>query len=166
MTRARSYLLAIACAVVLLSTRASAISPAYLLVYGGTLPAPSVVAIRAADRTDFLWDAISRGGARLRGDTVLHGTIPAGLEQRRYISVAIFWGMPTAQSVMKPENASQHARIYLPTTSEPAVVVATTPDMSGMPAPVPAQPDGFVAGWTVTPAELDALRAMGVPGLS
>jgi hypothetical protein len=101
--------------------------------------------------TSFLWSPVNGGagyGCRERG------TLPAGLEGRRYMSIAIFWGRFDPATV-KPSDASQHGRIYLATGVEPAAIVITPPNMAGAgggppdPVPVPTSLDAFCAGWTL-----------------
>ena len=56
------------------------------------------------------------------------GSVPDGLSGRAHLNFAIFWGRwnepPTT-----PEGGSPHGRLYLPTETEPAVVVVTAPWM-------------------------------------
>jgi len=92
------------------------------------------------------------------------GTLPPNLEGRRYVSVAIFWG-PSDATGLKPSDASQHGRIYLPTASAPAAIVITFPNMDstgGPPqsVPVPTSLEEFIAGWTLSPEQTAQLRRL------
>jgi hypothetical protein len=88
----------------------------------------------------------------------------SSLRNRPYVNLAIFWG-PYDADQFKPENASQHGRLYLPTASEPAVVVATTPDMQKRSNPIPKELAGFAAAWSLGPQDLTTLKGLGFPGL-
>src|SRR4029079_6333232 len=102
--------------------------------------------------TSFLWSTVN-GGVPYASNR--RGTLPPGLDGRPYVNIAIFWGRVKAE--LKPADASQHGRIYLPTSSAPAAVVITFPIMTKMdgsqpdPVPVPTSLDQFVAGWTLSP---------------
>ena len=80
------------------------------------------------------------------------------------MSLAIFWGQYDAKEI-KPENASQHGRFYLPTASAPALVVVTAPDMQKKSNPIPKELVGFRAVWTLSPQDLTTLKALGFPGI-
>jgi hypothetical protein len=86
------------------------------------------------------------------------------LKNRPYVNLAIFWGQYDADQ-FKPENASQHGRLYLPTASEPAIVVSTVPDMQKKSNPIPKELGDFAAVWTLAPQELTTLKSLGFPGL-
>lgn len=92
-------------------------------------------------------------------------------EGRRYVKLAMFWDYrvwqkfiddPTQLRTLKPEQASQHARLYLPIGSQPAIVVAT--QQRDEVAPVPSQIGDFAAGWILSPSDLKFAQALGVPG--
>ena len=144
----------------------AAVSPSAVLVYGGQLPKP--VLLRPASPADFpafgllWWQAgpYSRPTRTVQGEPRLL----SDLKDRPFVNLAIFWGQ-YAPDQFKPENASQHARLYLPTTSEPAVVVATTPDMQKKSNPIPKELGGFAAVWTLGTQELTSLKSLGFPGL-
>jgi hypothetical protein len=86
------------------------------------------------------------------------------LGTRPYVNLAIFWGQYDADQ-LKPDKASQHGRFYLPTASEPAIVVSTMPDMQKRSNPIPKELVGFAAVWTLGPQELTTLKHLGFPGL-
>ncbi len=143
-----------------------AISPSAVLVYGEKLTQP--VLLRPAGPADFpafgllWWQAgpYSRPTRTVQGEPQLL----SDLKDRTFVNLAIFWGQ-YASDQFKPENASQHARLYLPTASEPAVVVATTPDMQKKSNAIPKELGAFVAVWTLGSQELATLKGLGFPGL-
>jgi hypothetical protein len=128
------------------------------MFYGGELDVPIVQALPIGSAT-FLWNTYRTGG-----------TIPKGLEGRTYVKYAIFWGRWEKKS-LTPEAASQHGRLYLPTASEPAVVVLTDAVMDdGSPShpaarPIPVELGGFKMGWPVNAEDLATAKRLGVPGL-
>ena len=199
MTRAkyRSWLLGVAVLWLLVSTPVWAISPTMIMIYGDGLQNPIVA--RAQDPSEFsvyefLWNAM-RGGTF--DGTRWTGNLPKGLNGRPYVKVAIFWGLgPFADSValaralgnpdlpkqLKPEDASQHGRLYLPTASEPAAIVLTWPAMfrpkgtrceaptppsaeAPCPVAVPADLGEFKAGWVLNSQDLATAKWLGIPGL-
>jgi hypothetical protein len=143
-----------------------AVSPWAVMVYGGKLEQP--ILLRPASPADFpafglLW---------WKAGSYLHPTrtvqcdpqLLSGLRNRPYVNLAIFWGKYEPDQ-LKPENASQHGRLYLPTVSEPAIVVSTVPDMQKKSNPIPKELEGFAAVWTLGPTELTTLKGLGFPGL-
>jgi len=158
--------------VVVLSLLASrqlfAVSPSYIMFYGDQLAAPVVLKMTPQTTSEFLW-SYSRpfklvGGVRTR-------EIPGGLDGRPYLKYAVFWGrwndVPAG-----PEGASQHGRFYPATSTAPAAVVVTSPDMEAPPPaehpPARAIPSallGFWGGWELTAADIASAKALGVPGL-
>ena len=78
------------------------------------------------------------------------------------MNLAIFWGK--YDTGLKPEEASQHARLYLPTASEPAMIIATPPDMQVKSNPIPATPQGFATAWILSQPQLSAIKDLGFPG--
>ena len=143
-----------------------AISPSAVMVYGEKLGPPIV--LRPASPADFpafgllWWNA----GSYLHPTRTLQGDpqLLSDLSKRSYVNLAIFWGRYDADQ-LKPENASQHGRFYLPTASEPAVVVSTVPDMQKKSNPIPHELKGFAAAWILSPQELTTLKGLGFPGL-
>ena len=174
--RYRSWLLGVALLSLFGLRLVSAIGPTFLIVYGDRLPAPVVVQFTATSPAGFLWDT-RRGGATVYvNGSLQHGTIPNGLSGRAYLKVAIFGLAGNLTLTWKPEDASQHARLYLPTPSEPAVIVATAPYMDQPePRPIPEDLDehrntlghqvGFVAGWLLNAEDLANAKRVGIPGL-
>jgi hypothetical protein len=134
------------------------------MVYGENLGQPMV--LRPASPADFpafglLWSGrYSNPPRTVPGEPELLDR----LRNRPYVNLAIFWGLYDAEQ-LKPENASQHGRFYLPTASEPALVVSTAPDMQKKSNPIPKELSGFTAVWTLGPQELATLKGLGFPGL-
>jgi hypothetical protein len=141
----------------------SAIGPSLLMFYGGGLAQPIVVSPGnpSITPTGYLWNPATGGASygSWRG-----ATIPANLEGRAIVNMAIFWGRIDDRSALKPSDASQHGRIYVPTETDPPVVVVTAPLMREPgPVPVPTTLGQFLAGWKLTPeqtAELKRLAAL------
>lgn len=148
------------------SMPASAISPTAVMVYGEKIAQPIV--LRPGSPADFpafgllWWQAgpYARPTRTVQGDPQLL----SALRNRPYVKLAVFWGRYEPDQ-LKPESASQHGRFYLPTASEPAVVVSTVPDMQKKSNPIPQDLEGFAAVWTLNPQELAALKSLGFPGL-
>jgi hypothetical protein len=164
----------------------SAIGPGFFLVSGDRMAQP-IALCPGIGHGEFLWGG-DRRRVRTNGGGVLpfmvaaareRPPLPPGLEGRAYLNVAIFWGRDPHLCRIKhpdaakadPTDASQHGRLYLPTASAPAVVVATFPAMAsnGGGAPegrsVPTSLDEFIAGWELSAAHVALLREFGVPGL-
>ena len=147
------------------SMPAGAISPTAVMVYGAKLSKP--ILLQPASPADFpafglLWWQAGRYSNPTRtvsGDPELLKS----LSNRPYVNLAIFWG-PYEPDQFKPENASQHARFYLPTASEPAIVVSTVPDMQKKSNPIPTELARFAAAWTLSPQDLTTLKGLGFPG--
>jgi hypothetical protein len=143
-----------------------AISPWGVMVYGEKLRQP--ILLRPASPADFpafglLW---WKAGSYANPNRTVLGEpqLLSDLKNRPYVNLAIFWGQYDADQ-LKPENASQHGRLYLPTASEPAIVVSTVPDMQKRSNPIPKELAGFAAVWTLAPEELATLKSLGFPGL-
>src|SRR5258708_1711464 len=111
--RYRSWLLGVAVLSLLATKQLLAVSPSYVMFYGGQLDAPIIQALPEGPASEFLWSPYRVGG-----------TIPKSLEGRPYVKYAIFWGRWEKES-LAPEAASQHGRLYLPTRSEPGMAVIT-----------------------------------------
>ena len=143
-----------------------AISPTAVMVYGGKLG--QEVLLRPASPQDFpafglLWWQAGRYSNPTR-TVQSEPQLLIDLKERPYVNLAIFWG-PYARDEFKPENASQHGRLYLPIALEPAIVVVTGPDMQRKSNPIPKELGGFTAVWTLGPQELTTLKGLGFPGL-
>jgi hypothetical protein len=139
----------------------SAIGPAAIVLHGGDLQAP-VVLHPAMGTLGFMWGA----GTRYDHSKT---AIPTGLEGRRYVSYDVFWGR-FEEDQLKPEAASQHGRLYLPTADKPAALVLTDPVMNdptpsatrAQVRPIPSQLEGFTSGRALTPSETAILVAAGI----
>ena len=162
--RVPSRILPIALLVFVAIAPLSAIGPSVLMFYGGDLKEPIFVfpGNPSYNPTTFIWSPVN-GGVTPGSGT--RGTLPPNLEGRRYVSVAIFWG-PSDATGLKPSDASQHGRIYLPTASAPAAIVITFPNMAsstgGPPesVPVPTSLGEFIAGWTLSSEQTTRLRQL------
>jgi hypothetical protein len=165
MTRARggSWTAGVAILLVLASKSVTAIGPAAILLHGGGLHAPIVVRPQIGSFI-FMW------GGGTRYDNHSGAAIPSGLDGRRYLDYDIFWGRFEPEE-LKPEAASQHGRLYLPTANQPAAVVLTSPVMTNPDPgatraearPIPGRLEDFVSGRVLTPGETAMLVAAGVP---
>lgn len=166
MARARfgSRVLGLAILLLCSSTAVFAIGPAAIVLHGGELQSP-LVTHPAIGSLHFMWGAGTPYYDRSQTD------IPSGLEGRRYFSYDVFWGR-YAPEELRPQVASQHGRLYLPTADKPAVVVLTFPNMVNperdpslrvRPVAIPSQLDGFAFGRALTPAETAELVAAGIP---
>jgi len=154
--RLASFVVVTSLLVAIISVELRAIGPAILMFYGGDLKEPVLVfpGNPSSNPTDFIWNPVHGGVPYASGK---RGTLPANLDGRRYMSVAIFWGRYDP-ATLKASDASQHGRIYMRTASEPTVIVITAPHMANVkdrtanpePVPVPASLDEFIAGWTST----------------
>ena len=137
-----------------------AISPSYVMVYGGARSSPLLVRVSHEDPTSFLWETRAR-----RDGAIDRGSLATRLNGRRFVKFAVFWGrwneMPT-----DAKAASQHGRLYLPTATEPAVVVVTGPVMEDVGAshpaarPIPEDLNGFLGAWALTADELALARSL------
>lgn len=167
MTRARvgSWILGVAVLLLFVTRTTSALGPAFIVIHGGPLQAPIV--IRPGEgRLMFMWQA-GNVYERIRPENM---TIPAGLQDRRYLDYDVYWGNFTPED-LKPEAASQHGRLYLQTPTEPPAVVTTEPYMiSADPnakradaTPIPSGLGGFASGRALSTDEASALVAAGVP---
>jgi len=164
MTRARvgSWILGVATLVLFVSRSLSAVGPAAILIHGGELPA--IIVYPNIGSFQFMW-----AGGVPHYDTQ-RAAAPTGLEDRRYLEYDVFWGRFEPEE-LKPEAASQHGRLYLPTADRPAAVVLTNPNMTGREpgatraeaTPIPSQLKDFVFGRVLTPSETAALVAAGIP---
>ena len=154
----RLWLLGVTLLSLLATKQLFAVGPSYVMFYGGQLEAP-IIQAPSIESAKFLWDPYRAGG-----------TIPNSLEGRPYVKYAIFWGRWEKQS-LTPEAASQHGRLYLPTRSEPGMVVMTEAWMDdGSPdhpaaRPIPEDLKGFWKAWPASAGDLAIAKRFGVPGL-
>ena len=163
MTRARlgSWTLGVVVLWLFVSRSVTAIGPAAIVVHGGGLQAPIVVRPEIGSFV-FMW-----GGGTRHYDNQ-SGALPSGLDDRRYVDYDVFWGRFEAEE-LKPEAASQHGRVYLPTADQPAAVVLTPPVMTNSEpsatraraTPIPSEMTDFVLGRVLMPCETSGLLAAG-----
>jgi hypothetical protein len=191
--RSRAWLLGVALLSLLASQAVWAISPTLFLIYGDGLQNPIIA--RPQDPSEFssyqfLW---WRAGTPYAQRTTW--TPPAGLNGRPYLRVAIFWGLgpfedyaalvralgsPDLLKQMQPKDASQHGRLYLPTATEPAVMVVTHPMMQRLkgthcesrtppsddapcPVAVPSKIEDFSASWRLDFDRQALANWLGIP---
>jgi hypothetical protein len=180
----RSWLLGLALLSLFFSKPVLATSPTFAIFYGGNLRGRVLVNFVPDDNggfawdSRFLWDTSGRGGTSCQNGALQRGVIPNGLSGRPYVKFAIFWGAVDPNQA-KPEQASQHGRLYLPRMSEPAVVVSTPPFLGESEdsclrnralgpfgaRPIPEDLGGFVAGWVLTTEDIVTAMHLGIPGL-
>jgi hypothetical protein len=162
-TRFGSWTLGVAILVLLVSQSMSAIGPAFVVLHGGALQNP-IVLRPAIGSLMFMW-----AGGTPHYDTE-KADPPTGLDGRRYLDYDVFWGRFEPEE-LKPEAASQHGRLYLPTANQAAAVVLTGPAMTSpdpretraRATPIPSQLRDFLYGRVLTSRETAALVAAGVP---
>lgn len=179
----RSWLFGLALLSLFLSKPLLASGPTFAIFYGGNLRDRVLVNLDPSDNggvwdSRFLWDTFARGGASCQNNVLKRGNIPSGLNDRRYVEFAIFWKAVDPKQA-KPEQASQHGRLYVPTISETAVVISTAPflgesedscirnrTLGPMGArPIPEDLGGFVGGWVLTREDIATGVRLGIPGL-
>lgn len=165
MTRARfgSWIFGVTVLLLCVSQSTSAIGPAAIVLHGGTIQSPIVLRPNIGSFV-FLW------GGGTRYDQGRATAIPTDLDGRRYLEYDVFWGWFEPEE-LKPDAASQHGRVYLPTSNQPAAVVLTGPNMHNpepgatraKAVPIPSQLKDFVFGRALAPHETAALVAAGIP---
>ncbi len=163
--------------VVCLSTvaRVGAAAPSIIMIYGGPLQVPILMRHEVTSDLPRLASFWCGSGRSARQPT------PA-LEGRPHLKVAMFWGIdiwsdPSAfdrlAPTLRPENAHQHGRLYLPASGEPAVMVSTdymrvnTSIRPPAPVvrPVPSDLGDFEFKCLPDAQTLALARSLGVPGL-
>jgi hypothetical protein len=160
--RVGAWILGVAILVLVVSGSMSAIGPAAILVHGGDLP--PIVVYPQTGTFHFMW-----AGGVPHYDTQ-RGAAPTGLDGRRYLDYDVFWGRFEPDE-LKPEAASQHGRLYLPTADRQAAVVLTNPNMTSHEpgatraerTPIPSQLKDFAFGRAITASETAELVAAGIP---
>jgi hypothetical protein len=154
-----------------------AAAPAIIMFYGDPLERPLFVTPRSP-ALDFLF--FGRDSA----PPVLNET---DLKDRAFVKVAMFWGGDWRKyvddrqllSTLRPEDANQHGRLYLPTATQPAVALKTpgygclSTTRQGRPRaapgpppawPMPIDPQDLVCAVKLTTADAQAARDLGIPG--
>jgi hypothetical protein len=121
--RPRLIALALAAAA---SVPISAAGPSIIMIYGGPLAQPIFIVQKTVDdlrRYAFLW--CGNGGSRVPAEELAH---------RQHLSLAIFWiaeawtdeaAAQRLTKTLRPEDAAQHGRLYLPAGERSAVTVVT-----------------------------------------
>jgi len=132
------------------------------MFYGESLPEPVFITIKNgedANKYDPLFEC--------RGD----GILPKGIGTRPFVNLAMFWGKwerqvadPSLLAELVPTSAPQHGRLYLPTKTEPALLIRTQ-IRNGDPVPIPQAPTGFELRCAISEQGTSFLRQAGVPGL-
>jgi hypothetical protein len=147
--------------------------PSVLMVYGDTLPRPIIIVKENPGDHHYL---SCMGSQFIDRDQASAGP---------FLNIAIFW-LPSPEAVtqellgrLKPEEASQHARLYLPSKDRRASVVVTpyssqpgvrvpgydTEQFTPIPRPVPREVSEFTKGCWLTDSDLAAARKSGITGL-
>ena len=173
----RTAVMFVAC--LLLATRVLpvlAAGPAITMIYGDRLPKPLFALYSGVD--DFYTlGFLTCAGSQNRVPLTEMGSRP-------YLRLSSFWNHNELSkyradlsllSQLKPEGAFQQGRLYLPTASEPAIVMSTgvlgappgwNPDVSGEfpPRPVPTAIKEFGKACSLAPADIAVARRLGIPG--
>ena len=153
--------------------------PTIIMIYGEPLSEPVFVTGNGLrfQRFSFLFDNYHASP-----------TLLGELDERPYVSVAMFWGGRWVRYLgdqdrltgLDRAQASQHGRLYPPTDNRGAVAVMTpvftgapcSPPGSGLglalgvdePRPVPGDAGEFTCSVQLTDNDLQALRETGIPG--
>jgi hypothetical protein len=106
---------------------------------------------------------------------------PEAFVGRTFVKLAMFWRGDLWESAafervaptLRPEEAHQHGRLYLPRDGAPALVISTdfvqfdptTEPPSPVARPIPASPNGFTVSCLPGAQALAVARSLGVPGL-
>ena len=139
----------------------SAVSQSISMIYGGQNPI-FVTFRQVSDMETYAFLTCARSDPAKVKD----------LGRRPFLRIASYWNAnvwkkylddPNLLPELKPESANQHGRLYLPTPTEPAMVVSA--DFTFESAPIPSRPEDFVKSCTLTPDDLAVARRLGVPGL-
>ena len=140
----------------------SAVSQSISMIYGESSQKPVFVTFRqVSDMETYAFLTCARSEPVKVRD----------LGTRPFLRIASYWDAnvwkkylddPNLLPGLKPESANQHGRLYLPTPTEPAIVVSA--DFTFGSAPIPSASEDFVKSCTLTPNDLDAARRLGIPG--
>jgi hypothetical protein len=137
--------------------------PAIAMIYGTPLDRPIVVVPKEV--SDLRTYAFLSCAASTPGSI-------GELGDRRFVRIAHYWDTavwkkyldnPTRRTELRPEAANQHARLYLPTSTDRAIVVAT--DFSLGPMPVPSSSADFFKACFLTEKDTQTALGIGIPGL-
>jgi hypothetical protein len=157
---ARRSLLVVLFAGLAFQSSPMAASPSIVLVYGGDMERAITVRVDSED--------VARSTLFLYG-LASDGAVSQSLAGRPYVNVAMFWGPSWAEhlkdqnrlSQLRPLDANQHGRLYLPTGIDPAVMLVT--HIRGA-AFGEATMQDFTSGWTIDDAGRQGARRIGIPG--
>ena len=139
-----------------------AANPAIVMVYGERLPAPIYLVSTYVDDMvpyEVLWNW---NGAERTSES---------LTDRPYLKIAMFWGFrdyadiianPARRSELKPEQASQHGRLYLPTATKPGMVLVTAFSGTG-PKAIPATVSEFSSMRLIDQSFVPVAQGLGIP---
>lgn len=140
-----------------------AAGPSIIMVYGGSLQKPiSVVLKEVSDLSTYAFLSCGSGSGTVKD-----------VPNRPYVRIAMFWNKylwerylrdPNLLPQLKPEQANQHGRLYLPTSTEGATVVATTFKFNES-VPVPENVTEFTTRCLLTAQDVETSRRLGIPGL-
>jgi hypothetical protein len=157
-----------------------AASPSIIMIYGEPLERPLfVTGYSVTPRLGFLF---------FGRDTAPPAVTEADLKDRAFLKVAMFWGGDWWKyvedrrqlSALRPEDANQHGRLYLPTATQPAAALktpgftclsTTRQDLrrvaSGPPPAwpmMPIDPKDLVCAVKLTTPDAQVARELGIPG--
>ena len=99
------------------------------------------------------------------------GRTAENLTDRPYLKIAMFWGFrdfadfianPARRSELRPEQASQHGRLYLPTATRPGMVLVTAFSGTG-PRAIPVSTADFSSVRVVDQSFAPVARNLGIP---
>jgi hypothetical protein len=163
---------ALVVAVLLTTVRTYAMLPSAIIIYGGALREPIKIAVLASPDP---YGFVSLGCL----DQHVQHTLPSleirPSEKRQYLNIAAFWTgyeelndpakRDEALRKLKPQDASQHGRLYLPANGESGFVLTVGHLMKpAIPHPIPSDNSAFTVGCWLTPKDVTTLQALNVPG--
>ena len=147
---------------------AQAAFPSIIMLYGEPLERPLFIT-QYIEGIEFLFAGYDKGQSPI--------VTVADLKDRPFLKVAIFWGGGWYKkyvvdgeplSTLRPEDANQHGRLYLPTATEPAVALKTPGffcmsdrpgPRGGHPGPPPAWPSPLDPNDLVCAVKLNTANA-------
>ena len=145
MARARSglWLFLVALLALLAVRPAGAVSPSFLMVYGGSLKQPVIIKLDLSVNTTFIWDSVFRKPTGQPGGKLQISELAPKLSGRAFFSVAIFWG---PWGIEAQGFRGESARPPVPADSLGAGRDGDdAADMQPVPHPIPDRARGFTA---------------------
>jgi hypothetical protein len=147
--------------------------PSDIIIYGGALEEPIKIAILASPHPERL---VSLGCLDQRVQHTLPSLEIQPSENRQYLNIAAFWTgyeelndpatRDDAVRRLKPQDASQHGRLYLPANGERGFVLTIGRLMKPrIPHPIATDNSAFTVGCWLTPEDVATLQALNVPGI-